>query len=65
MEAVEERKGQGSGIILKEGRREIDLSVAGLVGQLREGLEAVFSEELFPCGEEPFSFGNKERAVPD
>lgn len=65
LEAVEERKGQGGGIVLKEGRREIDLRIPVIVGQLRESLEAVLAEELFPREEDLFSFSNKGHAAPD
>lgn len=64
LEAVEERTGLGGGLVLRGGRREIDLSLPSLLGQLRENTEAHLAEELFPQKEEFFTGGEEARAEP-
>lgn len=64
LDGVEERVGLGGGVVLREGRREFDASLATLLGQLRESSEAALSEELFPEAHELRAFEVQTRAAP-
>lgn len=48
IQAVEERADLGGGIVLREGARELDLTLTALFEQIRQNMESELADELFP-----------------